>query len=66
MGELLPVFTGAVARPATVTGLKYPEVSRAFWDAAHEVLSKKSNGADAREEARRQAQAGQARQVVKR
>ncbi len=47
MGDLLPVFTGAVARPATVTGLKYPEVSRAFWDATHEVLSKKSNGADA-------------------
>ena len=47
MGELLPVFTGAVARPATVTGLKYPEVSRAFWDAAHDVLSKKSSGADA-------------------
>lgn len=47
MGELLPVFTGAVARPATATGLKYPEVSRAFWDAAHDVLSKKSSGAEA-------------------
>jgi len=47
MGALLPVFTGAVARPATVTGLKYPEVSRAFWDAAHDVLEKKSNGTDA-------------------
>jgi trehalose/maltose transport system substrate-binding protein len=47
MAELLPVFTGAVARPATATGLKYPEVSRAFWDAAHEVLSKKSRGAEA-------------------
>ncbi len=47
MGQLLDVFTGAVARPATVTGLKYPEVSRAFWDAAHDVLEKKSNGADA-------------------
>ena len=47
MGDLLPVFTGAVARPATATGLKYPEVSRAFWDAAHDVLEKKSNGADA-------------------
>jgi trehalose/maltose transport system substrate-binding protein len=47
MAELLPVFTGAVARPATATGLKYPEVSRAFWDATHEVLSKKSNGTDA-------------------
>lgn len=47
MGQLLDVFTGAVARPATATGLKYPEVSRAFWDATHDVLSKKSNGADA-------------------
>ncbi len=47
MGELLDVFTNAVARPATVTGLKYPEVSQAFWDATHDVLSKKSSGADA-------------------
>jgi trehalose/maltose transport system substrate-binding protein len=47
MGALLPVFTGAVARPATVTGLKYPEVSRAFWDATHDVLEKKSNGTEA-------------------
>ncbi|WP_054021847.1 ABC transporter substrate-binding protein [Piscinibacter sakaiensis] len=47
MGQLLDVFTGAVARPATATGLKYPEVSRAFWDATHEVLSKKASGADA-------------------
>jgi trehalose/maltose transport system substrate-binding protein len=47
MGQLLPVFTGAVARPATVTGLKYPEVSQAFWDAAHDVLEKKATGAEA-------------------
>ncbi|MDE2456581.1 MAG: ABC transporter substrate-binding protein [Burkholderiales bacterium] len=47
MGQLLDVFTGAVARPATATGLKYPEVSRAFWDAAHSVLEKKSSGAEA-------------------
>ena len=47
MGELLGVFTAAVARPATVTGLKYPEVSRAFWDATHEVLSKRRDGAGA-------------------
>lgn len=47
MGDLLPVFTNAVARPATATGLKYPEVSQAFWDATHEVLSKKTKGADA-------------------
>jgi trehalose/maltose transport system substrate-binding protein len=47
MGELLDVFTNAVARPATATGLKYPEVSNAFWDAAHDVLEKKSTGAEA-------------------
>jgi trehalose/maltose transport system substrate-binding protein len=47
MGQLLDVFTSAVARPATSTGLKYPEVSRSFWDAAHDVLSKQSNGAEA-------------------
>lgn len=47
MGELLEVFTSAVARPATATGLKYPQVSQAFWDATHEVLSKKSSGAEA-------------------
>ncbi len=47
MGELLDVFKNAVARPATVTGLKYPEVSQAFWDATHDVLSKKSTGAEA-------------------
>ncbi|MES2934898.1 MAG: ABC transporter substrate-binding protein [Pseudomonadota bacterium] len=42
MGSLFDVFSNSVARPATVTGLKYPEVSQAFWDATHEVLSKKS------------------------
>ena len=47
MGELLDVFTNAVARPATATGLKYPEVSNAFWDAAHDVLEKKSTGTEA-------------------
>jgi trehalose/maltose transport system substrate-binding protein len=47
MVELLDVFTNAVARPATATGLKYPEVSNAFWDAAHDVLEKKSNGTEA-------------------
>lgn len=46
MGQLLEVFTSAVARPATPTAFKYPEVSRAFWDASHEVLSKKSTGAE--------------------
>jgi len=47
MGDLLDVFTNAVARPATATGLKYPEVSNAFWDAAHDVMEKKATGAEA-------------------
>jgi trehalose/maltose transport system substrate-binding protein len=47
MVELLDVFTNAAARPATATGLKYPEVSNAFWDATHDVLEKKSTGAEA-------------------
>lgn len=44
MGELLHVFKTAVARPASVTGLRYPEVSRAFWDATHTVLSGQASG----------------------
>jgi trehalose/maltose transport system substrate-binding protein len=47
MTSLGDVFSAAVARPATVTGLKYPEVSQAFWDATHDVLSKKSTGEEA-------------------
>lgn len=47
MADLLDVFTNAVARPATATGLKYPQASQAFWDATHEVLSKKTDGAAA-------------------
>jgi trehalose/maltose transport system substrate-binding protein len=46
MGQLYDVFTSAVARPSTATKLKYPEVSQAFWDATHDVLSKKANAAD--------------------
>jgi len=38
-GSLYDVFTGAVPRPSTVTGLKYPDVSQAFWNAVHDVLS---------------------------
>ena len=38
-GNLFDVFTNAVPRPATVTGAKYPEVSAAFWNATHDVLS---------------------------
>lgn len=38
-GELYETFTGAVPRPATVTGAKYNEVSAAFWNTAHDALS---------------------------
>jgi len=38
-GSLYDVFINAVPRPATATGLKYPEVSAAFWNATHDVLS---------------------------
>jgi trehalose/maltose transport system substrate-binding protein len=41
-GSLYDVFISAVPRPATATGLKYPEVSAAFWNATHDVLSGKA------------------------
>jgi trehalose/maltose transport system substrate-binding protein len=47
MGELLGVFAGAVARPAAVTGRRYPAVSSAFWEAAHAVMSGQARGAAA-------------------
>ena len=47
MGELLGVFTSAVARPAAVTGRRYPAVSSAFWEAAHAVMSGRASGAAA-------------------
>jgi trehalose/maltose transport system substrate-binding protein len=40
-GTLYDVFTSAVPRPSTPTGLKYNEVSSAFWNATHDVLSGK-------------------------
>lgn len=47
MGNLPQILDGAVARPSTVTGAKYPEVSNAFWDATYDVLAKKTSGAEA-------------------
>lgn len=44
-GSLADVFTSAVARPATVTGEKYNEVSTAFWNASYATLSGKAKGA---------------------
>ncbi|MDP1893716.1 MAG: ABC transporter substrate-binding protein, partial [Hydrogenophaga sp.] len=45
-GSLYSVFTSAVPRPATATGAKYPEVSSAFWNATHDVLSGKATAED--------------------
>lgn len=45
-GDLYDTFVGAVPRPATVTGIKYNEVSAAFWNATHEVLSGKTKAED--------------------
>ncbi|HMW23814.1 MAG TPA: ABC transporter substrate-binding protein [Burkholderiaceae bacterium] len=42
-GSLYDVFTSAVPRPSTATGLKYNEVSAAFWNATHDVLSGKES-----------------------
>jgi trehalose/maltose transport system substrate-binding protein len=38
-GDLYDTFIHAVPRPATVTGVKYNEVSAAFWNAVHDVIS---------------------------
>ncbi len=42
IGDLRDVFTNAVARPATVTGQNYNKVSSEFFNAVHQVLSKRS------------------------
>ena len=47
MGALADVFANSVARPTTATGLKYPQVSQSFWNAAHEVMSKRATGEEA-------------------
>ena len=38
--SLADTFKGAVPRPSTVTGAKYNQVSSAFWNAVHAVLTK--------------------------
>lgn len=40
-GHLYGTFTSAVARPSSITGAKYNQVSSAFWNAVHGVLSGK-------------------------
>jgi trehalose/maltose transport system substrate-binding protein len=47
MATLADVFANSVARPTTATGLKYPQVSQSFWNAAHEVMSKRATGEEA-------------------
>jgi trehalose/maltose transport system substrate-binding protein len=42
IGDLLGVFTAAIARPAAVTGDNYNKVSTEFFNAVHTVLSKKA------------------------
>ena len=44
MAGLIEMLSTAVARPSGLAGVKYPAVSLAFWDAAHEVLTKKTTG----------------------
>jgi trehalose/maltose transport system substrate-binding protein len=39
IGELIAVFTNAVARPASITGEDYNKVSSEFFNMAHQVLS---------------------------
>ncbi len=39
MGALLEVFTHSVARPSTVTGELYDEVSTAYFNTVHSILS---------------------------
>lgn len=45
-GELYDTFVNAVARPSTVTGAKYNQVSNEFWNAVHSVLSGKATAKD--------------------
>jgi trehalose/maltose transport system substrate-binding protein len=47
MGELYGTFTSAVARPTTATATRYNQVSNEFWNATHEVLSGRTQPADA-------------------
>jgi trehalose/maltose transport system substrate-binding protein len=44
-GDLYDTFTNAVARPSRVTGERYNQVSSEFFNAAHDVLSRKMDGA---------------------
>jgi trehalose/maltose transport system substrate-binding protein len=41
MGEMASTMASAVARPTSATGTRYNQVSNQFWNATHEVLSRK-------------------------
>ena len=47
IGDLVGVFSNAVARPATVTGQNYNKVSTEFFNAVHQALSKRAEPAQA-------------------
>ena len=47
MGSLFDVFNNAVARPSTVTGELYNEVSAAYFNAVHSVLTGEASAEDA-------------------
>ncbi len=47
MGALFDVFTNAVARPSTVTGELYNQVSAAYFNAVHAVLTGEDSAEDA-------------------
>jgi trehalose/maltose transport system substrate-binding protein len=47
MSSLSDVFANSVPRPATLTGLKYPQVSQSIYNATHDVLSKNATGEEA-------------------
>jgi trehalose/maltose transport system substrate-binding protein len=45
MADLYPVLTRATARPARIAGPRYNELSAIFWNAVHDVLSKRADPA---------------------
>jgi trehalose/maltose transport system substrate-binding protein len=47
MGPMYDVFTNAVARPSTVTGELYNEVSAAYFNAVHSILTGEAASEDA-------------------
>ena len=52
--QVLQVYKGAVLRPAVPAGKMYPEVSRAYFEAVHAVLSGKQSAAEAASDLQRQ------------